>query len=71
MGFIRLHLALVPRQTGKVAYKTLVRPQIVCAAPICHPPSQNSVSADGEGEENSCQVDLHAIRDLQGTSAIC
>ena len=37
MGFLRRNLALAPRHTKEVAYKTLVRPQLEYAAPIWHP----------------------------------
>ena len=37
LGFIRRNLALAPRHTKEVAYKTLVRPQLEYAAPIWHP----------------------------------
>ena len=37
MGFLRRNLALAPRHTKEVAYKTLVRPQLEYAAPILHP----------------------------------
>ena len=37
MGFLWRNLALAPRHTKKVAYKTLVRPQLEYAAPIWHP----------------------------------
>ena len=37
MGFLRRNLALAPRHTKEVAYKTLVRPQLESAAPIWHP----------------------------------
>ena len=37
MGFLRHNLALAPRQTKEVAYKTLVRPQLEYAAPIWNP----------------------------------
>ena len=37
MGFLRRNLALAPRYTKEVAYKTLVRPQLEYAAPIWHP----------------------------------
>ena len=37
MGFLRRNLALAPRHTKEVAYKTLVRPQLDYAAPIWHP----------------------------------
>ena len=36
MGFLRRNLALAPRHTKKVAYKTLVRPQLEYAAPFWH-----------------------------------
>ena len=37
MGFLRRNLALAPRHTKEVAYKTLVRPQLQYAAPIWNP----------------------------------
>ena len=37
MGFLRRNLALAPRHTKEVTYKTLVRPQLEYAAPIWHP----------------------------------
>ena len=37
MGFLRRNLALAPRHTKEVAYKTSVRPQLENEAPICNP----------------------------------
>ena len=37
LGFLRRSLALTPRHTKAVAYKTLVRPQLEYAAPIWRP----------------------------------
>ena len=37
LGFLWSNLALAPRHTKEVAYKTLVRPQLEYAAPIWHP----------------------------------
>ena len=37
MGFFPRNLALAPRNTKEVAYKTLVCPQLEYAAPIWHP----------------------------------
>ena len=36
MGFLLRNLALAPRHTKEVAYKTLLRPQLEYAAPIWH-----------------------------------
>ena len=36
LGFLRRNVALAPRHTKEVAYKTLVRPQLEHAAPIWH-----------------------------------
>ena len=37
LGFLRRNLALAPRHTKEVAYKTLVCPQLEYAAPVWHP----------------------------------
>ena len=37
IGFLRRNLALAPRHTKEVEYKTLVRPQLEYAEPIWHP----------------------------------
>ena len=37
MGFLRPNLAFAPKHTKEVAFKTLVRPKLEYAAPICHP----------------------------------
>ena len=37
LGFLRRNLALAPRHTKEVAYKTLVRHQLEYAVPIWHP----------------------------------
>ena len=37
LGFLWRILAFAPRHTGEVAYKTLVRPGLGCAAPVCRP----------------------------------
>ena len=36
MGFLRRNLAIAPRHTKEVAYKTLVHPKLEYAAPIWH-----------------------------------
>ena len=40
IGFFRRNLAFAPRSTKEVAYKTLVRPKLQYAAPICSPYSK-------------------------------
>ena len=44
MGFLRRNLALAPRQTKKIAYKTLVRPELEYAAPIWHPYHETQIA---------------------------
>ena len=44
MGFLRRNLALAPRHTKEVAYKTLVRPQFEYAAPIWHPYHETQIA---------------------------
>ena len=44
MGFLRRNLALAPRHTKEVAYKTLVRPQPEYAAPILHPYHETQIA---------------------------
>ena len=44
MSFLRRNFALVPRHTEEVAYKTLVRPQLVYAAPIWHPYHETQIA---------------------------
>ena len=43
LGFLRHNLALAPRHTKEVAYKTLVRPQLEYAAPIWHPYNETQI----------------------------
>ena len=54
-------LALAPRHTKEVAYKTLVRPQLEYAAPIWHPYNETETKKGGESAEDSSQVDLQAM----------
>ena len=37
LGLLRRNLALAPRHTKKIAYQTLIRPQLEYAAPTWHP----------------------------------
>ena len=62
MGFLRHNLALAPRHTKEVAYKTLVRPQLEYAAPIWHPYHETQIAqAEKVKREDSCQMDLQAM----------
>ena len=55
MGFLLRNLALAPRHTKEVAYKTLVRPQLEYAASTyLESLSQTSDSRGREGAEDSC-----------------
>ena len=60
LGFRRRNLALAPRHTKEVAYKTLVRPQLEHAAPIWHPYNETEKKG-GESAEDSSQVGLQAM----------
>ena len=66
MGFIRCNLALAGtfRNTKEFAYKTLVRPQLECAAPVWHPYHETDCTG-GEGTEDNCQVDLQAMEEFK------
>ena len=44
MGFLRCSLALAPRHTKEVAYKTLVRPQLEYADPIWNPYHETQIA---------------------------
>ena len=44
LSFLRRNLALTPRHTKEVAYKTLVRPQLEYAAPIRHPYNESQAA---------------------------
>ena len=44
MGFLRRNLALAPRHTKEVAYKTLVPPQLKYAAPIWNPYHETQIA---------------------------
>ena len=44
LGFLRRNLAFTPKSTKEVAYKTLVRPKLVNAAPIWSPYSKLQIS---------------------------
>ena len=48
LGFLRRNLALAPRHTKEVAYKTLVRPQLEYAAPIWHPYNETETKKNVE-----------------------
>ena len=61
LGFLRRNLAFAPRHTKKVAYKTLVRPQLEYAAPIWHPYNETETKKSGESAEDSSQVGLQAM----------
>ena len=63
LGFLRRILALAPRHTKEVAYKTLVRPQLEYAAPIWHPYNETEIKKKkgGESAEDSSQVDMQAM----------
>ena len=66
LGFPRRNLALAPRHTKEVAYKTYIRPQLEYAAPNkIKIQTKNSCFYGGEGTENCSQVDLQAMEEHQ------
>ena len=44
LDFLRRNLALAPRETKDMAYKTLVRPKLECASPVWNPYSKSHVN---------------------------
>ena len=60
MGFLRHNLALAPRHTKEVAYKTFVRPQLEYAAPIWNPYHKLQI----QGLENQNQKSLLMKRQI-------
>ena len=70
LGFLRRNLALAPRHTKEVAYKTLVRPQLEYAAPIWHPYNETQECYGVEGAEDCSQVDLQEMEELEWTGAV-
>ena len=65
LGFLRSNLALAPRHTKEVAYKTLVRPQLEYAAPIWHPYHETQIEKVEKVQEDCCPVDLQAMEEHQ------
>ena len=63
LGFLRRNLALAPRHTKEVAYKTLVRPQLEYAAPIWHPHNETETKKGGESAEDSS----HTVGNQKGS----
>ena len=43
LGFLRRNLALTPRETKDMTYKTLVRPKLEYASPVWKPYSKSQV----------------------------
>ena len=62
MGFLRRNLALAPRHTKEVAYKTLVRPQLEYAAPIWHPYHETQIAHVEKVQKTAAtELDLQAM----------
>ena len=55
LGFLRRNLALAPRHTKEVAYKTLVRPQLEYAAPIWHPYNETETKKVEKGQKTEAR----------------
>ena len=64
LGFFRSNLAFAPMQMKETAYKTLVQLQLVYASPIWHPYHSTEIdTANREGAEDGCQVDLQEMEE--------
>ena len=64
LGFLRKNLAIAPRSTKEVAYKTLVRPncsKLEYAAPIWSPYCKISDTTGGECTEDDSPLDLQEV----------
>ena len=63
--FPRRTLALAPRHTKEVSYKTLVRPQLEYAAPIWHPYNETETKKVEKVQKTAALVDLHAMAEQE------
>ena len=70
MGFLQRNLALAPRHTKEIAYKTLVRPQLEYAAPIWHPYHDTQI-AQVEKVQRTAARWTCSDGEIQVVSAIC
>ena len=60
--FLRRNLALAPRYTKEVSYKTLVRPQIEYAASIWHPYNETKVSMVEKVQSTAAKINCRRWR---------
>ena len=65
LGFLRRNLALAPRHTKEVAYKTLVRPQLEYAAPIWHPYQKKIRKEIQRGKETVLNLSRKTLSDAE------
>ena len=71
MGFLWCNLALVPRHTKEVAYKTLVQPQLEYVAPTWHPYHETQIAQVEKVQRTTLPDGPAGDGEMQVASAIC
>ena len=68
LGFLRRNLALAPRHTKEVAYKTLGRPQLEHVAPIWHPYNETKTAKVEKVQRTATQWTCRRWRNTSSVS---
>ena len=70
LGFLRRNLAFAPRSTKEVAYKTLVRPRLGCAAPVWGPCSGLRIGRVGKVQRTAARWACRGWRNAGGVGGM-